>query len=579
MTAMPFYYPSCAVNFRIRFEQAIIGGSEPSANSVDDMASNQGIAASIGSTIKQALQPALLAGQADQFSQVFAVVPKKCDVELPGYHQAGKWRMELEFRDFPFDPRAIRALGVEIFLDAVSEDDFAEGLTSTLGVNSKGKTSGRRVSVVNPTDNNLLLSGTGDEMTVEMNDSGTLVHLEGRDLRGIFMDLKIRPSTLQKLKLDERIDDVVSQIVSLVPLGGDIDVQAYDADWPDGVPTVAVQGDLTRVHSGVTGNNPTVKTQGDPNTLSFWDIITQYCFLVGAIPHFIGRTLRIRRARSLFDFQKDDTSSDPTGGGKTPFKGGAKRSLKLVSGAGSKSVDVAYRRMVYGADIHSLKFGRKLGGTKVPVVECVSVDTSNAVRGVSRLITAQWPDEAGTNQRVSGAKVTTVAPSGDTSQTEILRIPVPGISSKARLQEIAKQYREQISRQEVGGSISTMDLSSFGGSNDDPDLLHIQPGDAVEILANANAPYGLPPVVTEITNQASLSEGELASAINARLGDMNIAKVLAHTARQSITALQTTFRVSNVKFAWDSESGVGVDFDFQNYIVARYDVESDSPGG
>ena len=60
--------------------------------------------------------------------------------------------------------------------------------------------------------------------------------------------------------------------------------------------------------------------------------------------------------------------------------------------------------------------------------------------------------------------------------------------------------------------------------------------------------------------------------VKALLGDENLARVIVATARGQIQELQRFFRVSTVHFAWSTEDGVSIDFDYQNFIEARADV-------
>ena len=34
--------------------------------------------------------------------------------------------------------------------------------------------------------------------------------------------------------------------------------------------------------------------------------------------------------------------------------------------------------------------------------------------------------------------------------------------------------------------------------------------------------------------------------------------------------LQRAFRVKTVKYGWDKDTGISIDFDFENYVEARY---------
>jgi hypothetical protein len=392
----------------------------------------------------------------------------------------------------------------------------------------------------------------------------------------------VRPEVLRNLDLTKPLNEVIDQILHLCPLLKDFATTFFPQDWDNGVPpSPAVKGDLTRVQLGAGGQQPSVQTSAHPDSLGLWDIIIQYCYILGVVPYFIGPDLIIRPARNLYDQKLNEATSDPARNFETPFAGGTPRQIEVVTGSTRKFVPIKYRRMVFGHNISKLKIERKLSSAaKVPVVECVSVDTSNAGRGAkNRLISARWPDNSiisTSSSKSASAKVTTVSPSGAISQEEVLRFTFPGVKSKNRLQQLARQLREQIGRQEVGGSCSTKDLTSFGGSNGDPDLLSLRPGDAVEILANANAPFGNPPVVSEVTNQAAMTEMELAKTINDRINDKNAARVLARTLKGSIASLQTTFRVGNVKYSWEAGDGIGIDFDFQNYVELRYDVENTS---
>lgn len=574
------FYPSLVCNFRFRFEQAFIGGAEPTAMSVAQLAQNPPSQGNGGPN------PQALSGSADQFSQIFGISPRSCSVELPGYRQFGKFEMELDFKDFPIDPRAVRALGVEVYLDALLEGDFGTGMQTQL---QPGIVAQPRPSIVTPTPDNQLIVGVADTVTVEHRANGSYVHIEGRDLRGVLSDLKLRPEMFlgatgtanAPLDLTQPIDGVVQQIVNRVPFlatNPTILVRTFTTDdWPNGqVPSPGVQGNLTRVQLGADGTKPNVNPSADANSMSFWDLITQYCFLVGAIPFFYGRELRIRPARSLFDIQRQEDNVDP-GTLKTPFENNTVRQVEVVNGAQTSKVTLKHRVMVYGSNIQNLKFERKLGGVKVPVVECVSVDTSNQQRGhANRLIVAQWPDDTGvgSSSKVQGAKVTTVAPSGAVSQTEVIRVPVPGVKDKKQLQTIARHLREEIGRQEIGGSCSTKDLASFGGGNADPDLLRLRPGDPVEFKISVNGPTTNPPFAAELMRQVGAGgAAALAQLIAQRIGDINIAKVMANTLTGSVTKFQDIFRVGNVKYTWGKDEGVGIDFDFQNYIEARYDVE------
>ena len=543
-TPIEVYYPSLVINLALRLDE---GPTSASPKTIRELAD-----AGTAPPASTEEPDVLIKDTTDNLSHILGIVPYAASVELPSYRQAGTFSITLAFRDLPLDPRVIRALGVDVHLGTVDAGRFGDGMTQV--------PVGKRPSILDAIDENLLVSGTADTIDVEHGRRGSLVHIEGRDLRGIMLDASLDSRSLAQVDLSKPIDQVVAQILNLVPQGAAIPVDVKASEWPGGsVPSPGVQGDLTRVNTGCQGDRQVPTAKGNANTLKFWDIITQYCFLVGGIPHFVGKRLRIRPARSLFDAQLQEETFDTNV--PTPFANGARRrvSQPLVS----TDQEFAFRRIVYGNDIDTLRFERKLGGTKVPVIEVVSVDTSSEERGEARLLIAQHPPETDADRRQ-----TSEGPGGATPQTDVLRIPVPGIRSKERLAEIAKDLFEEIGRQEIGGSVETRSLASFGGTNQDPDLLTLRPGDPIELLVDGSGLNALPPPISELTNEAARSIEEQVREVAQRIGDETLARALVNANRG--TTLQRVFRTSNVRFDWDKETGVSIAFDFQNYVEARY---------
>jgi len=548
---MAVYYPAMAVNLVMRFDESLLTGALLKPDSAESLAKAKTSFLGAGTSAK----PSALDGTKDRLSHILSIIPKQGSLELPGYRQAGKFSLSFAWRDLPIDPRAIRALGVEIYIGTVSALNFARGMRGE-------KDNGQLASYIVQNAQNLMLAGIADNHTVTFNDRGSEVKIDGRDLRSIFIDGKIAPETVKQVKVDQPINKVVQDILNRAPQGANINVNIDPNDWPNGVvPSPADPRLVSRISLGANGQKPGhMPVKGSSVTLNFWDIITNFCLLVGAVPYFRGYDLWIRPARSLFDQAKaEGPNRNPT-----PFKDGLKRAIPL---AGGKSEDIAFRRMVYGSNISSLNFERKLAGaSKVPTVKCVSVDPSQP--GEDKLIEGEWP-------KADKAKVTNVSPSGNESGQEILRIPVPGITDKSRLEQIAEQIYEEIGRGELGGSCSSKDLASLGGDNEDADIVRLRPGDAVEFLVDATGVRGLPPVVSQLNNTAAQSTQEAAKELTEILGGQrysDLANVLVGTARGTIQNLQSVFRVANVKYSWAAESGIGVDFDFQNYIEARYDT-------
>jgi hypothetical protein len=586
------YYPSMVCNFRIRFDEALsVNTSLPTPGTVP-----QGAAGAAAGNPQTGAGVSALVGQADKLSQILGIVPKNCSVELPGYRQAGKFNLEMDFRDLPLDPRVVRTCYIEFHLGAVPASDFADGMVSGYPntVSGSGTPPKRRKSIIDTRDSagairqdTLVMTGLVDNFTVEHTERGSMIHMEGRDLRGLLLDTYVTAAALAQLKLDQPINTIVEQILSIHPMlkydpqtKQGVIVAVDSSEWPgQKIPSPGVAGNLTRVQLGSSGAKPMVHNQGDPQKLSFWDMITQYCYLVNTIPYFVGNVLRLRPATSLWDMKLNEVSFNPNV--KTPFKDGQPRTLTTGQGAAQTKTPIKHRYMIYGRDILTLKFERKLGGTKVPSVQVVCVDTGSTARGKQRLLTATFPDDNPSGvqaTKLKSSKVTSVSPSGQVTQQDVLRIPVHGISSKAQLMVLAQNIREEIGRNEVGGAISTKSLASFGGNNADPDLLRLRVGDAVELAVDASNLQSYPPVVSELNQQNSRGFEEQVKALTARIGDANLARVLVATSRGSVQELQRIFRVADIRYSWNAESGVAIDFDFSNYVEVRYDVINPGQG-
>lgn len=550
------YYPSLVVNFKIRFDEALT----TSAASYDNPSKIQPPLADPQPAFEKLVVK-------DNLSQVMGLIPKSGSVELPGYRQAGKFNLTFEYKDFPLDPRTIRAMAVEIHLGAVSDLDFADGMVpprDRVGSGLRSSILKTRTEGGKTREDTLLMIGTVDSINSSHGTSGSLVSIEGRDLRGLLLDAPLTGGVLKKLALDKPVNEVIEAIIYEHPLlakeltFGTFKVVVDKSEWPDGVLPVVDPSVVARHLKGADGGKSNIATKGNPDSGNFWDIITQFCFLVGAIPWFKGRELRINPARNLYAQIRQGQT--PTGG--TPFAGKKKRSVTVASSSGKKTEELTLRRLVYGVDVLDFKLERKLAGKKVPRIICVSTDTSRGRGAKASTIEVSFPDKP---------KATSVSTDGEASQVEELRVPVPGIKDQTRLKNIAEGIYNEIGRGEMGGSVSTKNLSSFGGGNQDPDLLFVRPGDAIEITMSATAALGArPPIVNELTNHNATSQQEEEDAIATRLGDRNLARVLVATARNTVKELQRIFRVKDVKFDW-SANGVSISLDFHNFVEVRYD--------
>jgi hypothetical protein len=507
---------------------------------------------------KPVLQP--LVTEKGTTSYVLNRVPSSASVELPGHRPAGRFTLTFPFNDLPIDPRTVASCAVDIYLGTVRASDFAAGMRGAVNTNgtkpSVLDTSGFFGGQTNP---NLLMSGLVDEWHAEHSEDGSSVTISGRDLRGILIDTPIATDPaageqlLDTLNLVQPIQLVIRDLLSKHPMMPGIKVRVSLSEW-GGTTPIPGAGALPRHKRGAKNKNTGGKMSaaGSPEKLSYWDLVTKLCYLVGAIPQFVGSELRIRPVRSLFDQQR--AGFDPAN--PTPFVGGIPRVIDAESGATVKPMTV--RKMLYGRDIQELQFSRKFGGYQAPrQVCCVHVTPGRA------MVQGKFP---------STEVATRLFASGQKSIADILYVPVADICDADRLAQIAQAIYEEVGRGEVGGTCKTKKLSSFGGDNSDPDLLKLRPGDAVEFATDVRELTKTAPLVSAYTDHMRTPFEKQVEMLAGRIGDRNLARVILATARGSINEVQGFFRVSAVHYSW-GEDGLAVSMDFQNFIEKTYDKD------
>jgi hypothetical protein len=586
---VPVYYPACLVNIFVRWDESleiVTKMPEPEAQDGEtNVDAVSGADANVdtrpippdGPRAEQAEEEALGARREDLFiptsgpdqdSAFLNIVPRMASVEMPGYRTAGSWSMQVQWREFPIDPRLVRAGLVRIFQGTVNPEDFATGMMRT-------NPDGTRSAVLRASEDNLAMVGLVDSWKVTHDAQGSWVTLEGRDLRGMFLDSPVNPQILSSLNYAQPLNVVVRDLMSKHPAAQtkyfDPDPEVDPDEWPKGKIPVPADSEI-RPSSGASGKKSKIGVQ--TGKANYWDIVTNLCFRVGAIPYLENQTLRIRPARGIFSRLK------PTHPSHAPFR---------QDGVAGPREDwngerFFVRKMIHGRNIESLNFERKYTGVKVPVIEVISVDHSNNERGKQKLLKVQVP-----SKEELAARVGSVSPDGLVSQTEKVQIPVMGVRSLERLKEVARNLYEEIGQGELGGSIKTKNLSSFLGappgggeftvdsSNKDPDLLTLRPGDAVEIATDIRAIGSRAPIVNEFTDFHRRDFDEQVEAVRQAMKgkggviDLNTARALVASSRANVIDVLRYFRVYNIRWNW-AQGVVDIAFDFHNYFIARYSI-------
>lgn len=525
-------------------------------------------------------------------AQVMNRVPQKCTLDFQGHTQAATFKLVFDYRELPIDPRTVAAARVEIYAGTVSADDFAAGMQREIAPGVRRSILVTRTPEGRSIDKDLRLVGLIDKWTVDMGEEGSEVQMEGRDLRGLLLDSPLvtprdmprrgappraappgrrpaqrRSSILDRLDCSQNIAALVLQILEehdqIRKLPFPIEVSCRAEQFPNNeIPSPGNASHVPRHRRGAGGTG--ASPGGGANGMNFWDLITRYCQIVGCVPRFVGRKLVISPGRALFQSLENQLS-------QTPFEGNAVRT-------NNDGTDVwGIRRLVYGRDIKSMKITRNYAGHAKPkTVRVVSYNRSAVTRGRSgeRHMEALWPPRNVREGRAEGLSTghgRDIRDSlGGQESQEVLTVTEYRATTMAQLVSIAQSLYEQIGRGEMKGDIEAAGLTSFGGSNADPDLLRLRVGDPVEVLVDASRLDSRSPIVSSLNRTAQLPFAQAVAEVQQYLRDVNLSRAIVASARGNVMGVLRYFRVSGVNLDFSGDT-MTVKLEIQNYWTPRWD--------
>lgn len=481
---------------------------------------------------RTSLPAALSAAPPDDLTVIGNVLPLSADIQRNGLRMADTATVTIAHRDAPFDPRAIRSAAIEITMGTVSAEDFARG--------SRGerREDGSLYSVVQrvpadspPAPGTTRFIGFVDDWSVDRGE-GDVVELQCRDLSALLVDQKLPPG----LAIDQSlpVDEAVRNLLNLFP-----SMRGTEVVWTgeDAAPTLESSLPASR-RSRRGGRSRRARSGGENMTV--WDHIVETCSQVGIVPLFVDNQLQIIPPRTFY--------------------------------TGDRA-----RVMVYGRNIKSLTFTRKMGGTKVPTVEIRSYDPS-----IGRVRWARYPVAAGVASGVFGetdppraSRASSVSPSG-VADDKILTFNRQ-TTDPVVMEQTAEQIWHEIGRKEIEGTFTTSDIAAWIRPEDtsEPiqpqeqevgDLLSMKAGDAVEMLVASVGPSTREPIAS--SNELESMAQEARAQYLQRLGWSR--EVAVRFARlQDAASFQTVFRVQHVELGFDMDTGFTVSADFINFLEVR----------
>ncbi|MCI0347512.1 MAG: hypothetical protein L0221_19075, partial [Chloroflexi bacterium] len=189
--------------------------------------------------------------------------PRAVELRRNDHRTADTFRVELDFRDFPLDPRTLRSVRVRVLLGDV-EDPAAEL----------------------PADEDRFRAFVGfvDVPETTLQEGGEVVTLEGRDYTAVFLDFVWSGvnNDGKAIAVNRPLSQVVDDIVATVP--GASGVTVVYANGADGL-----------VLADFIGRTKFSAQDGD----DAWTVLVDLCGRAGLIPVFVLDELRILDAAAV----------------------------------------------------------------------------------------------------------------------------------------------------------------------------------------------------------------------------------------------------------------------------------------
>jgi len=471
--------------------------------------------------------------------EIIGVIPIHASWKMQGIKQGDKLSLEFREADFPIDPRAIRSCAVEFYLGTVSKEDFELGMTGvTRPGTDNGNGGGITLNVIpytwldknNIQRTNLRFKGWVDEFESDWGeDNEPIIRLECSDNSRLLSEQIAPPQSGIDTNLP--IDKAIAKYLSQFPQceGMTVEYRPTGIDVP--VPS--------KVFAKTAGRNngssvvPTAKHNAH-SKMKVLDYLIEQAANIGHILFVELTTIIIQLPQTLYSNKYPTRLNDPYIPRQLPNNG---RLLKN-------------RTMIYGRTIKSLNIKRKY---TVHTPECIEVHCYSGAQ--KKTLIARYPKKGNRNDRP-----VRLLP-GDNTNNEKWHIHyVQGINDQKTLDMIAESIYEQQCRNEINVHLTTTRLSSFGGSNEDIDLLDLRVGDPIDIEINKD-PY----------STVGNVEQEIESDARKYILGLGFTEDFADAYAASMTHVffQRTFVVKTLQFEWSNEDGVSISMDVMNYIEIK----------
>lgn len=423
------------------------------------------------------------------------ILARNIRVEINDYKEADTFKLEIDYKSFPFDPRCIRQCRVTIHLE--DRKSIYRGIGSAL-------------NILKPTTENTIFIGYADEESIDFDDDSRIVTMEGRDLTSLFTDVKYLG---QPISLAKPIDVILKELFGSLISTENIEIVNRTGE------------DLPILSKFAPDLETTSSILNPKRGATFWDMVQDVISRAGLIGYMELDKFIVTKPRNLY-----------------------------------KKVNI--KQFFYGKNLKSLKFSRKLGRHK---------DFNVLIRSANlkqkSVIEAKIPLESVRADLGGGLEVTVTQLDKDGKKieppkaAEYLTFNVTDIINKEKLIEIGESVYEELSRQQIEGSLSTfeMEIPEITGTNSSGNIYKpvsfatIRNGTPIRISIDVDD-------ISKIRTLSSVAERKK------YLIQQQYAPDVAEAFAQSMNRIATPFYTKAVTFTLDQNNGFSMDLDFINFI-------------
>lgn len=203
---------------------------------------------------------------------IFTVRCHSIEVNFNTYREADTFALSIDFKNFPFDPRAVRSCGVTIHFENLKNLKDENG----------------NLFDIKPTLNNLIFQGYADEDRISLDDSSRKVHLKGRDFTSLLID---RNYTGKPIDISKPLDQAIQNLLN--------EIEETRLDKGRGIRVVNKTGGPLPVLSDAQSQKP--QTKNSRRNRNYWDHIQDMVRQAGLIAYISLNELIITRPRELYN--------------------------------------------------------------------------------------------------------------------------------------------------------------------------------------------------------------------------------------------------------------------------------------